>query len=345
MAEQYTQADTLQYYLTGATSHEGSQSDPDASLGNYRASTKDEFLEALNSSISLGGCSLTVVRVRDTSGPGTGTLTAVDANTVTWTPPSGSAGPNVAIANGQTKLVPGNDKNRYIVITRTSATGMSSSTGVEYDLKHPNVMGFNDVSSAKASSGDDWYRCLAAVNASSNGLSNVKLQLAQLGTAQISDTGQLPASGAGTISTSGSFSTWPDSGAVAIYNGSSLREIAYYSSCDNSNLNVPVAGRGHLGTTAAAGASTDDLYAIPNMRIEYELPSSQPSGNFTTAADQYTAPAGITFEIPVLDSERLEVGDIASGNQFGIWVHRQLPAGSSSEPEVEQPVRVLADAA
>ena len=79
------------------------------------------------------------------------------------------------------------------------------------------------------------------------------------GTQQISNSGQLGASGAGTISTTGSFATWPASGLCLITNAGVVREFVFYSSRTAQTLTVPATGRARLGTSQSAGAGTDTL--------------------------------------------------------------------------------------
>jgi hypothetical protein len=63
---------------------------------------------------------------------GLGTLTAATADTLTWQAPgSETAGPAVAIANGETKiLTDGEDATLYIVVKRTSIADLSGSSVV-----------------------------------------------------------------------------------------------------------------------------------------------------------------------------------------------------------------------
>jgi hypothetical protein len=265
---------------------------------------------------------------------------------VTWTPNGGSAGPAVTIANGETKLIEGNDPDKFIVITRTSATDLTTSTVVSIIYVKPNVFGFDDVSTAEQTAGDDEYRCVAIENKNSATAKNITVELKQLGTQQVSDTTQLPGSAAGTIVTTGSFATWPLTGFCWISEADGTeRELVYYESRTADTLTVPANGRGLGVTSAAAGANDDKVYSVPGIELAIEAPSSQPSGNFAQPADEDTPPSGPTFTSPVIAADVLSVGDLDQFETYGIWMHRITPAGASSQVDAEQAIIVKADAA
>lgn len=348
MATQRTAADSLQWYLSGATSDGGSQSDPDSALGNYRSSSKIVSLEPTANPITLGSSSLTIERICDTLGEGTGTLTAVDANSCTWTPPSGSAGATVTISNGETKMIPGNAPDRFIVITRNDSNSFSGSQNVEYNRKYPNFWGFRDITPSERTAGVTLYRAAFIKNESAATVQSVKVRHNPLGTQRTSDSAQLPASGAGTItcSTGGAFDDWPEKGFCLIKDsGGTLREVVYYSSRTATSLTVPALGRAALSTTAAAGAATDTIRPIAGMRLAKEAPASQPSGNIQTIASETTAPTSVSWSIPCADSEAISIGDLSPGYIYGLWLELDLPAGVDAEQFAEAEIAILANAA
>lgn len=333
MPDEKTGCDSLRYYNTGAAADGNAQTDPNLSLGNFRSGTEVTHLSV---SVQNPIANITIEHVDGANGEGSGSLAATGVNDVRYTPPGGSQGPTVTIANGETKIVEGGGgaTEKYVRITRTTTDDLTGTATLVLTYTGENVIALDDVSSAEASAGDDEYRCVAIKNDASETVKDVKVKLKVLGTQQTSDAGQLGASGAGTITTSGTFADWPEKGYCAIYtSGAAEREIAYYSSRTTTVLTVPAAGRGLLGTTAAAGAASDTVDAIQGIGIGKDDPTSQPSGSFVdnTGAGEDTAPAGITFTSPVLDADAVDIGDLAAGYIYGLWIHRETPVGAEGQ--------------
>ena len=346
MPDQNTRADSLRAYLTGAAADGGAQADHNAALGNFRSSTE---VAVLGTVIASPIANVTVLYVAGSNGTGDGFLAATGTDTLAWTPPGGTQGPAVTILNGETKILEGGGTggaNKYVRVTRTTAAALSGTATVTLAEVLNNVYGFDNVSSAEASAGDNEYRCVCVKNGSTVTVAGLKVSIATLGTQRISDGGQLGASGAGTITTTGSFADWPSSGWCHVKtNAGATREIVYYSSRTNTQLTVPAAGRAQLGTTAAAGASTDSLDAVPGMRIAHQAPSSQPSGNVQTIANENTAPTGVTWNTGVTAATGLQIGDLAAGNIAFVWMHRAIPAGAVAEATVKRMLNFDFDAA
>ena len=344
MPDEKTHADALRAYLTGAGSDGGAQADPDASLGNYRSSSEAELLgHTVTSPIS----NVTILFVAGANGEGAGSLAATDDDDLAWTPPGGSQGAAVTILNGETKILEGSDVDKYIRVTRTSADALSGTATVTLAKVLNNLLGLDNISSAEAAAGDDEYRCLCLKNESAADVTVLKVWLATLGTQQTTDTGQLGASGAGTISTSGSFADWPDSGWAHVKTaGGATREIVYYSSRTDATLTVPAAGRECLGTSAAAGASDDTVDAVPGVRIGKEAPSAQPDGHFSTPANEDTVPAGVgAWSTGLAVGDGLDIGTLAAGYLAAVWLHREAPAGLVAAPLIEHALEWSFDAA
>lgn len=327
MPNTLTRADSVRYYLTGATTHFGAQTDHNASLGNHQSST--ELGSAFNVASPISG--LTVDFVSPDNGVGAGSLVATGNDTVKWTPPAATQGSNVTILNGETKTVEGADPNKYIRITRTSASPLSGTATVTVSDFVNNATGFDNLSEAERAAGDTEYRGICIENVSAVALAGVKVRLALQGTRQTTNVTQLPASGAGLIKTTGSFADWPDKGYVMILtSGAAVRESVYYSSRTADELTVPATGRALQGTSAAAGLSTDTVDAIPSIAIGVEAPNSQPSGNFQTIANESTAPTAVTFSQPVSDAAAINIGALGINNIYGIWFRRVFPVGGQS---------------
>lgn len=349
MADEKTRGDAIRVYLTGASTHFGTQTDPDLSLGNHQSSTEVQPMTWQRAS-AISGIDIDFIAAEN--GVGDGTLTATGVSELKWTPPGGSQGTGVAIANGETKMLEGGGGtgyNQFIRVTRTSASDL---TGTETDTiarTLNNVYGFDDVDSAEQSAGDDEYRCICLENVHATAdVKSITVQVGTLGTQRTTDTAQLPASGAGSIETTGSFADWPDVGyALVKDSGGTEREIVYYSSRTATVLTVPAAGRELLGSSAAAGAATDTVDAIPGIAIGLDAPTSQPSGTFVdnTGEDEDTAPATISFSTPITDGDALSIGDLASGEIYGIWIWREVPAGSEARSGVVHDLTYKFDAA
>jgi hypothetical protein len=340
MPELTTHADSLRMFLTGAGSDGGSQSSDALSLGNYRSSTE---LVSLGQVITSPISNVTVDFVGYENGTGAGTLTAIDANTLAWTPPGGSQGAGVAIANGESKLLEGANVNQFIRVTRTSATGLTGTATVTLSNVFNNLIGFPNVSSAGATSGGNNYLAGCIKNVASTTVGGVSAFIGTLGTQQLTNTAQLGASGSGTPTTSGSFSDWPLTGFALIKtSGGTERELVYYSSRTSTVLTVPAAGRGLLGTTAAAGASTDTIDAVPGIRIGKEAPSSS---HAQTIANIATSPSGITWNRGITAASGLSIGDMAPGDLYFLWLHRLVVAGEIATPSALQKIKLNFDAA
>lgn len=341
MASTLTRADSLRRYLTGAGSDGGAQTDPNAALGNYRSSTQ---LGGLGVTRSSAISNVTVDYAAPENGTGNGTLTAASSTTLRWTPPGGTIGPAVTIADGETKLLEGGGAtgpNQFVIVSRTSA---SSLTGTETDALADvyNAL-FDNVGSAEATAGDDEYRGLMLKNVNSVDIGSLKVYLATLGTQAVSDSAQLGSSGSGTITTTGSFADWPDTGFCRIMtSGAVIREIVYYSSRTSTSLTIPTAGRALGGTSAAAGASADTLDAVPGIRIAKEATSSS---HIQTVADENTAPTGVTWNTGITAATGLSIGTLAAGALYGLWIHRFVPAGAVAAPSVLSLVKYSFDAA
>jgi hypothetical protein len=318
-------------FLTGASTAGGAQTDPNAALGNHRSST-----EAVSMGISVSSpiANITVDFASGGNALGAGSLECTGVSTLKWKDLGGTFGAVVTILNGETRVLEADsDPGAYIRITRTSATDLVPGTAtVTLSELVNNLYGLDNVSSAEASAGDNEYRAFMVQNVSVNTVSALKIWVAQLGTQQVSDGGQLGASGAGSITTTGSFDTWPASGWCRIQqSGGSLREIVYYSSRTSTVLTVPSGGRARLGTSAAAGAATDDVFAVPGIRIAKDTEGVVAATEaIQTIANENTAPSTVTWDTDITSATGLDVGTMTTTQQIGIWIHREIPAGAVS---------------
>lgn len=344
MPDQKTRADSVRTYLTGAASNGGAQADHNAALGNYRSSSE---IGVLSATITSPIANVTVDYIAGANGTGTGTLTATGSDTLAWTPPGGTQGAAVTILNGETKIIEGSDLNKFVRVTRTSATALAGTASLAIVDVYNNAIGFDNVSSAEASAGDNEYRAICFKNESTLTVSGLVAYIKTLGTQRTSDGGQLAASGAGTITTTGSFADWPASGWAHIKDsGGTLREIVYYTSRTTTVLTVPAAGRGRLGTSAAAGAASDTVDAVPGIRIGKEAPTgSATAGNAQTIANESAAPSGVTWNTGITSATGVSIGNLLTGEIYFLWIHREIPAGATAAPSALQKINTAFDAA
>lgn len=347
MPDELTRADSIRLYLSGAASAGGSQTDPNASLGNHRSST-----EATSYGITRGVSPIANITVDFASGgntEGAGTLEVTGVSDIRWKDSGGSYGATVTILNGETKVLEASgDPGAYIRVTRTSATALVNGTELVSLAKTLNgQFGLDDVPSADAAAGDDEYRCFMAKNVSSGSVTNFKMWIGTLGTQRVSAGGQLSGSGSGTISIlSGNFNDWPASGWCRITsNVPALREIVYYSSRTATTLTVPADGRGRLGTSAGAGAATDTLDAVPGIRLAIDTEGVvADSEALQTIGNEDTAPASVSWNTGITAASGLNIGTLTTTQKVGIWIHRETPVGCVSTTQQINKIEMSFDA-
>lgn len=342
MPDQKTHADSIRLYLTGAASQGAAQADPNLSLGGFRSSSE---ITHLAYSVSSPIANLTIDFLAGANGTGTGTITVTGSDTLTWTPPGGSAGPAVTILNGETKILEAaGAPEKFIRISRTSADALTGTATLTLTDQFNNVIGMDNVSSAEAAAGDTEYRAIMLKNEADTEVKNVKIYIGTLGAAKTSGGAQLSASGGGSIGlAAGNFNDWPDSGFARIEtNAGTLREIVYYSSRTATTLTVPGAGRSLLGTSNQAGASTDVIYPVPGLRIATETPSSD---EIQEIADESTAPTGITWRTGITAAGGIDVGDVGADVELGLWFERSVVTGATAEASVLNMLKFSFDAA
>jgi len=350
MGDIKTRADGLRIYLSGASSDGAAQADSSQSLGRFRSSSEAEFL-AMFVAVTIPGLQLDFAAGEN--GAGTGTIEAVDDDTVRWAAPGCDFGAGVAISNGQTKVLesglvlgsldPSDLPGRYVRVTRTSASALSGSMAVELGDVFQNSVGMDPVTSAQAAAGLEQYRLIVVRNENVLGVIAYELEgyLEGIEGATVVDgadgahAGNLGASGAGTITLGGgqpgTFASWPQQGWVLIVSADgSARELAYYSSRSGTALTVPTAGRALGGTSARAGAGTDVLAPWPGLTMAFEDPDAQPSGEFSGwSGTDFEAPAGLTWRVPrEAGEELLTRGSLKNGELLGVWLRWSVPAGA-----------------
>lgn len=326
MSNVKTRADSIHAFLSGAASDGGVQTDPNAALGNFRSSTRIEPSGFLIESPGILP-ELQLLRVAGESGEGTGTIVRSADDSLTYQAPGDTIGVAQKVLNGETKLLESGTVSRYVEVTRNGSLPFIGTLPVKVVELLNGVIGFDDVGDAERTAGDDEYRALFLKNVSDSDIENLSIYLLELAVSQTTDAAQLPAAGAGTIGTIGTFDGWLNQGYSQIRDlTGALREIVYYSIRSSTVLTVPAAGRGLLGTAAAAGAATDTAHSVPGLRLGIEQPSVQPAGFIQTIANENTAPAAIAFSAPITDAGGISGGELDAGDILGVWLHRQTIA-------------------
>lgn len=333
MAEQYTNGDSLRAYLTGASSDDTSQRDPDLSLGGYRSSMLHQnFQIERRRAID----NIRVMQASGAAGAGLGSLQLSASEKLIWTPPGGTAGAGVAILSGETKVIESNSASSWLRVYRKNASAMQGAESVLLGDVWHNALGFTETTSAEATAGGTVAgataknRALMLKNVSALSVTGVTAHIGTLGTQRTSAAAQLSGAGGGTIGIStGTFADWPQRGYCHIKtNVPATREIVYYSSRTSTVLTVPAAGRGLGGTAAAAGASTDTLDAVPGILIAKEAPVSSA---IQTIATEITQPTGLTDNYGITAGTGLSIGTLATGELYGLWFRQFWPAGVLAE--------------
>lgn len=335
MANAGTGADSLGLYLTGVLGDVNAYS-PDYSLGGRRLGVEVQPYAWLIGERVIPP--LIVEQVTGANGEGVGLLAATGTDSVTWTPPGGSAGDAVTIADGETKLIEGATASKAIRITRDSSDDLGGQMDVELLTAYANLLAFDAVTNTERGAGHNSYRAGMLRNRGSLAQDTLRVYVKTLATQRTSDAGQLGASGSGTIETTGSFADWPASGWAHVRtSGGSTREIVYYASRTSTVLNVASGHRGRLGTSAAAGASDDTVDAVPGIRIGWESPSA---GKIQSVANDTTAPSGITWSTGISAADGLQLASLAAGAEQGLWLHREIPALAAGSASLENAIVV-----
>lgn len=324
--------DALRWYLTGAASDGAAQSSPAASLGNYRSSSLFQMLGV------LGGMKyLDIMHAAGQNQAGDGSLESDGEGKLRWTAPGGSTpGSWVNADDGQPVLLEdGSDRGKFLVVCRRGLCPPQGAQVLQLTDVFNNL--WDNIVEAESAAGESEYRALMLKNVSPATIKNLYFWIATLGNSKTSNNAQLGGAGSGTIGASAKFHGWPRSGYVRIeQSNGTLREIAYYSSRTSTVLTVPAAGRGLLGTSAAAGAATDVCYPVPGYRIGLEAPSSSA---IQTIANENTAPAAISWSTAITQAAGLTLSSLAAAALYGLWIQRAVIAGHAAEGQVRGALR------
>lgn len=348
MANEKSKSDAFRYYFTGASADGDAQPVEGLSLGKNRSSSE---VQVLNHNRVSPIANIDINYVEGLNGAGNGTLQAMGNDELRWTPPGGAAGPTVTILNGETKVLEGGTiRSKYIRVSRTSATNLTGTETLQLSIKDNSFI--DDLTDAERTSGDSHYRCHCVKNDSTSTSTNIKVMVPVLGTQALTDVGQLPASGAGTITTAGTFADWPEKGFGLIKDSlGAEQEVVYYKSRTNTVLTIDANGRGlALGdeNAASAGSADDTIDAVPNLQIGIEAPSGSPiTGTFTdkTGVGDESAPGGVSFSTPIVDADALSIGTLLTLEIYAVWTKRLTTVAAEAQAAVVGQWELFGDAA
>lgn len=155
MANEKTGADAVRVYLTGALVADGLQRDHDASDGGYRSSQRAGSM-TWHRYRPIDG--LLVEYVSGTNGPGLGTLETRGGDSVRWTPPRGTAGDWVTLADATAKVsgVTAGGLDGFLLVRRAGDAELRGAETVQLMDTVNNVFGMSNM--ALPSSGS-LYQC------------------------------------------------------------------------------------------------------------------------------------------------------------------------------------------
>jgi hypothetical protein len=265
------------------------------------------------------------------------TLSAVDSTSMV----SFAGGTAVELLNGNTVIATSLDTTKFARLRRDMATAMQGDSTIQMAKGFGNVLAIGDVSTTYSHLlGDNEYRAIMLCN-HGNASATAKVYIATLADAVTTADAQLGATGAGTIGATGAFTAWPARGWARIKtSGGTLREIVYYYSRTNDALDIALSAyRGRLGTTAAAGAASDIVEAVPGIRIGKEAPTVE--GLIQTIATGRTAPTGITWSTAVTEAAGLDMGTLSATLNYGLWIHREIQFYTGPSSGMETRINVV----
>jgi len=199
-------SDSLGFYLTGASSDGGVQTDPDASLGNYRSSTEVRLLGGI---ITENVPELIVERVTGDNGVGVGVIRS-DGTNIYYTPPGGTEGTGEAIDDGETAILEGADRDKAVRVTRDGAGLKTGSLSLSLVDVFNNPIGMSNIPNADRVAGSTIYRAIMLRPRGLYGVLDIKFWLGTMtGTQSTISIGYEAQDGSGKIQTIADETTAP----------------------------------------------------------------------------------------------------------------------------------------
>lgn len=333
MAAAYTRADQIGLYLTAPLGN-ADAGNASACLGGARQAQQVRQLDAM---INGDLASVIVEQIGGMAGEGSAQVRAASTTTVAYTAPSGTEGTAAALTDGGVVLLEGGTTSKYIRLRRDGADSMADAITLDIRKIYGGLVGIGDVSTADNATGINEYLAGMVCAHGEAGSAETKIYLGTLGTQRVTGVANLAATGSGTLQTgtTNGFSDWPTSGYARIStSGGTLREIVYYDARTSEVLTISdETHRALLGTSMAAGSSTDIVDCIPGIRIGVETPDAD--GFIQTIADRETAPTDITWSTGTTAATGVTVPALPTLGTYGLWIHRQIPPEVTASTRVE----------
>jgi len=153
MAEAFTGIDSLGLFLSGGSSNYN----PSDSLGGMISSKEVKGMSYIYSQSIQG---LVIEDAVYENGEGEASIIIDPDDKAVYTPPDGQAGTGVAIAEGERKILTGDDTDKAIRIYRESGKVWSDKAAFELVNMLNGVIGMSDISNADRIAGSVIYRAL-----------------------------------------------------------------------------------------------------------------------------------------------------------------------------------------
>jgi len=161
-------AHDLPIYLSGATADGVARRDASTSLGAYRSANYAHSLAHSPSSPIVG---VEILFVAGKCGEGVGVLEAATTGSLTWTAPDDDAGGAVAIANGETKVLPSSSAGKFIIVRRVKAIDLTGECPVILSGLYHNAVAMDPALAGGAAE----YRLLVIKNEGVGTATGIKL--------------------------------------------------------------------------------------------------------------------------------------------------------------------------
>lgn len=325
-------SESIRFFYSGAAADGGTQTDPNASLGAFRSSTRAPET-AFTQPRRGAGIRLIWVDPQNLE-PAAPRRTwfgrVLSGRTFAqWSPDAADPGAFTFIgADGEYALPGAVTPSRWAEASATYSllqSAQSVQDVIEVGIPYHRL--FSAVSAAQAAAGVTRYRALFVKNVGAGLLTNVAFGVMTGWLAASNLSSGYAAAGAVTVKSARDLDAagWPEMGGV--WNVVS-DEVLYYSSRTRYELIVPAAGRSFLGSAAAAGNPGDEIRWRPMYRVGDEAPGG--GGSIQSIADEFTAPIGVTFERAWDDAMVSNLGDLAAGAMRGYWLREDVPAGAGA---------------
>ena len=315
---------SLQIRHTGAVSHEAAQADPDASLGNYLASTTYKSRGIFVSQEIVG------IRTDDVSGvcpSGFADLMVTAAGDLKFkAPESITFGAAVTIANGETKQIhDGDDPRRWIEVTRTTDDAISGA-GRYVIGDHYNGL-YNNWANADRAAGASHYRAVGMIVPTGHAADNIKVFLSGLGSTRLlNGSYTYGATGNITLTTSeGDFSNWPIHG-FGVYNVTQGHVHYVQERTSDTSVSILSADRDIWTDGDGAGADGDVLIPVSACRFKLEAPTAD---QYTTHTDEDDN-ASLTYTHGTIQNVVSAPANLAAGDHVAVHIQLYVPAGAQA---------------